>query len=165
VDPVHLHLALNHVPVVGLGFALVTLALAFFWKNEPLGRLGLAFLVLIALATVVVRFTGSGAEDAVEKLPGVTERVIERHEDAANLALILVGVLGLAAAAGLAGWRGRSAPRWFHAGVLALVVIGGGVMAYASNLGGQIRHTEIRSRGAAAAETGAAEREQEKDDD
>ena len=160
MDAVHVHLALNHVPVVGLGFALLTLIAGLARGDERIQRLGLAFLVVIGVTAFAVRLTGEGAEEAVENLPGVTETVIGRHEQAANLAAVFVSALGLVALAGVLAWR-RGAPRWFHAGMLALVIAGGAMMAYAANLGGQIRHTEIRGAVGAA----AAEAESERSDD
>jgi uncharacterized membrane protein len=158
MDAVHLHLMLNHVPVIGLGFVFLTLLVAWMRRDDVLFRLALGFGIVVALGALGARLTGSGAEEAVEKLPGVTETVIERHEDAANLATIVVGVLGIASLGGLWLWRRTPVPRWFQLGLLALAVIGGGLMAYTANLGGQVRHTEIRAGAAQSAEsnTGAA---------
>jgi hypothetical protein len=84
-------------------------------------------------------------------------------------ALVASGVLGLAALWGLAvSRRGRRVPGWLVALVLVFGGIAAGLLGRAANLGGQIRHTEIRSGaipagapggeiGGAAAERGAAE--------
>jgi hypothetical protein len=84
-------------------------------------------------------------------------------------ALVASGVLGLAALWGLAvSRRGRRVPGWLVALVLVFGGIAAGLLGRAANLGGQIRHTEIRSGaipagapggeiGGAAAESGAAE--------
>jgi uncharacterized membrane protein len=155
MDAVHLHLMLNHVPVIGLGFVLLTLLVAWMRRDDVLVRLALAFGIVVALGAVGARLTGSGAEEAVERLPGVTEMVIDRHEDAANLATVAVALIGIASLGGLWRWRHMPTPRWFQLGLLALTVISGGLMTYTANLGGQVRHTEIRASAGQNAEPNA----------
>jgi predicted permease len=90
-----------------------------------------------------VFLTGEPAQDAVEKLPGISERVIDRHEDAARIATIVTAAIGALALGALAVYRRRALPR--SVAVFALVGAVGATafMGYAANLGGQIRHTEI----------------------
>ena len=57
----HLHLILNHTPVVGSVFALLLLACAFFWQSDPLKRAGLAAAVIVALLTIPTYLTGEPA--------------------------------------------------------------------------------------------------------
>ncbi len=105
----HLHLLLNHVPVIGTLLGLLLLLVAFGRKNEELKKVTLGLFVLIALVTVPVYLTGEPAEEMVENIPGVSEAMIERHENAALFSLIAVEVGGIIALAGLllsAGRRG-----------------------------------------------------------
>lgn len=142
----HLHLLLNHVPVIGTLLGLLLLLVAFVRKSEELKKVTLGLLVLIALVTVPVYLTGEPAEEMVENIPGVSEVMIERHENAALFSLIAVEVGGITALAGLLLF-GRK--KWLG-NLLAIVplafsVVTGGLMAWTANLGGQIRHTEISS--------------------
>jgi len=142
----HLHLALNHVPVIGLPIAVLLLAWAQLRRSVELTRASFGLLVLLAVITVVVQLTGEPAEDLVEGLPGVLESMIEKHEEAA-----LIGTLGMSALGFLAlfGWwryrAGRSVARWYP----TLILVGGlllsGYFGWVANLGGQIRHSEIRA--------------------
>ena len=143
---VHLHRLLNHVPIIitGLGFALVAYAA---WRNDDyLARVALVFFVGGALSALPTYLTGEGAEDAVEDLPGVTKQLIETHSDMALIAAIVVGVLGVVALWAL--WRYRR-PAILPTGIVRLIVVGAlvgtGLMAYTGLLGGQVRHTEVRS--------------------
>jgi hypothetical protein len=95
-----------------------------------------------------VYFTGDAIEDRVEKLPGVSEAVIDRHKDAAGVALAGAEVLGAIGVAGLVLVVRRAMPGWFIPATLALTIVGGGLMAWTASVGGQIRHTEIRAGGA-----------------
>jgi hypothetical protein len=145
MSSVHLHLLLNHVPVIGVYFILFVLVVALARRSDAIGKIGLAMLVGVALATVAVYFTGEPAEDAVEGLAGVSETLIHSHEDAAVMAFIATGVAGVAALGLLLWYRRRPLTRWAVGGSLALTLTAAGLMAWTANLGGQIRHSEIRS--------------------
>src|ERR687891_211232 len=90
----HLHLLLNHVPVVGTFMVTALLALAFARRSSELTKASLAGLVGLAAIAVVVYFTGEPAEEAIENLPGFSEAVTERHEEFAAAATIVLGIVG-----------------------------------------------------------------------
>ena len=144
MNPVHLHLMLNHVPVLGSVFGLLLLGAALLRKSRELQKVSLAVCVIAAAVAIPVYFTGEPAEERREHLPGVAKAIIEEHEEAAVVALVSILVLGAVAAAGLIVFRGqRSIPRWFvNASFMALVTVG--LMLRTANLGGKVRHTEIR---------------------
>jgi hypothetical protein len=146
----HIHLALTHVPVIGLLIVLLLLVVAGLLRSAELTRVSYGLLVLLAVATVIVYLTGEPAEELVENLPGFSEALVEQHEEAALIATIGMGVLGLVALVGLIRFRAPwIAPAWYGPGVLLLALLMGGLMAWTANLGGQIRHSEIRpDRGA-----------------
>lgn len=154
----HLHLLVNHVPVLGLFFGLALLVAALWRRSTELTRTSLVIFVLTAVAAIVVYLTGEPAEDSVEGLADVTKTMIGRHESAALAATIGVGVLGGFALLGLAGFRRLAAiPRWFTSSSLVLAIVTAGMMGWTANLGGQIRHTEIRAGAPAAGGTGERE--------
>lgn len=153
----HLHLVLNHWPIIVPMLGLLLLAFAWLRHSEPTGRTGLAFLIGGALAALPVYLTGEDAEEAVERAPGVTEALIERHEDAGLIAAVALGVLGVFALWAL--WRYRrpgALPRWVLTTALSGALVGSGLMAWVGLLGGQIRHTEVRTNPPAAFGTGTA---------
>lgn len=142
----YLHLALNHVPVIGTFLCLLLLLVAFVRNSEELKKVTLALLVLIALITIPVYLTGEHAEEMIENIPGASEALIERHEDAAVFSLITVEVAGITALAGLLIFgRNKRLGNLLAIVTLVFSMTGGGLLAWTANLGGQIRHTEIRS--------------------
>ena len=142
---VHFHLLLSHVQVIGILFALALFAVAILLRETVSTRFALGFSAALAVVAVAVYFTGGPAEEAVEKLAGVTERVIEQHEEAAELTTIAMSILGALSLAALVTFHGKHMPRWVAvSGVLGTIVLGA-LMGWTANLGGQIRHSEIRS--------------------
>jgi uncharacterized membrane protein len=140
----HLHLMLNHLPVVGSLFALGLLLYAILKRDAGLEKTCLGLLVAVALTALPAFLTGEPAEHAIEELPGVSEEAIERHEEAASLALAVALVTGAGALATLVvARRSPAVPRRLVlvCAVLALVTVA--LMGRTANLGGHIRHSEI----------------------
>jgi hypothetical protein len=159
MNPAHLHLLLNHVPVLGAFGLLLLFTIAFFRRDSSLGRLTLGLTILVAGAAVAVFLTGEPAEELVEDLAGIGESAIEPHEEAARVATIAFGILGAMATAALLAFRRRELPRWTM-GVALVGTLGvSALMGWTANLGGQIRHTEI------GAAPGAADPEHWDEDD
>lgn len=141
----HLHLALNHVPVVGLPIVLLLLAWAIVRRSTELLKASFGLVILLAVVTVIVQVTGEPAEELVEGLPGVVESMVETHEESALLGTIGLVVIGVSAVFAL--WRlgtGKILPQWYSTVVLIAGIMVAGLMVWIANLGGQIRHSEIR---------------------
>jgi hypothetical protein len=86
----------------------------------------------------------------VEKLPGVVKSLIENHEDAALVSMIMTLVAGATALGSLFYFRNE---RLFRIGSIATLIISiaaTAALGYTANLGGQVRHTEIRASPAAS---------------
>jgi len=172
MNSAQMHLALTHVPVILSIVGLIMLVVAFFIKNTTLTKTSYILLFAAGVAAIPVFFTGGGTEEAIENLPGVSEAVIERHEEVAKLAMIAVAAAGLVALAALFSFRWLKAARVFKVVVVLLAITSGGLMAQTAHLGGQIRHTEIRggvalfnSNETNAENKNTGSQQQEKDDD
>lgn len=172
MNSVQLHLALTHVPVILSLVGLIVLVVAFFIKNPTIVKTSYLLIFIAGVAALPVFFTGEGTEEAIENLPGVSEAVIGRHEEVARLAMISIAIAGLLALAALFSFKWQNTARFFKVFVLVLTIASGGLMVQTAHLGGQIRHTEIRS-GVALQNSnenggdnkGNAGQQQEKDDD
>lgn len=173
MDAVHIHLLLNHIPVIGTIFAVLLFAYGLLKKSDEMVRLSLMILVFAAVIAIPVYLTGEPAEEAVEKLAGVNEAIIERHEDAAKISMVFLMITGALSLLGLFLMRAKKAfvASWFVLFSLVFSVVTAGLMARTANLGGQIRHSEIRAGGTAdlqKTENPRAEKpktEKEKDED
>lgn len=164
----HLHLVLNHLPIIFPIVGIIILLVSFYTKNEVVKRTSFFVFVLEALASVVAMATGEGAEEAVEHLPRVTENLIHKHEEAAEVFAALSYVLGAISLAGIyTSWKNLSFSKIISFVVAGLAIITLFFAQQAGNTGGQIRHSEIRSGKATLnnAETRGEKGENNGDDD
>jgi uncharacterized membrane protein len=139
-----LHLALNHLPVAGAIFGAGMLVLGMVARSETLRRGALAVLALAALSGPAAFLSGEPAEEVAERIPGISETMIEEHEEAASIALGAVAIAGAVAVAGLIFIRRRgAAPKGLYPLVLVLALAAAAILGRAAHLGGLIRHPEI----------------------
>jgi uncharacterized membrane protein len=153
----HLHLLLNHFPIIGTIVALGLFIVSFIGKNDDLKRSSLIIFAAIALLTLPAFFSGIGAQRAVRKDPLVSTAVIDRHEGAAMLALFFMLITGALALIEL--WKRRrivTEKPWSGnlLAILLLSLITAGLMARVGTTGGDIRHPEIWSVKDVTQETG-----------
>lgn len=141
----HLHLILNHIPVVGAAFLALLFGVAVVRRDAKLTRLGLIFAVLLATLTAAVYFTGGAAEEVAEDISGVSKLSISLHEEAAEVSTIAFAVTGLLALAALFISRNKPVSRRTTIIALALTLVVSGMLAWTANLGGNIRHTELQT--------------------
>lgn len=141
----HLHLLLNHFPIIGTMIGCGLFLVSFFGKNEDMRRASYILLATMALLTIPTFLSGFGAQIMIGKQPGVSGALIERHEGSAMLALWFMEATGALALVGL--WQSHQSSRpkqWNIAAVLVLSLLTMGLMARTGNTGGDIRHPEIR---------------------
>lgn len=149
MDSTHFHLAANHIPVILIAVGICILAAGMLMRKEDLKKTALVIFFAAGLVTIPVYLTGEGAEERVEHLPGVSESIIESHEDAAKPAMIAALILGALAFAGLVSARWPKAYKGVIICALGMSLVAEALMFRAAALGGQIRHTEIRPSGEA----------------
>jgi hypothetical protein len=142
----HVHLIINHIPVIGIGLLILLFIVAMVRKNKGLITVALAFIILISLATIPVYLTGEPAEEVVEDMPGISEELIEEHEEQAEIAFILVEVAGgLALITLIARRYSDKLGQSLVILTLLVLIVSGGLIGWTANLGGRIHHEEIRS--------------------
>ena len=141
---VHLHLLLNHFPIVGTIVGLGLFLVSFLGKNEDLRRSSYIVFAAVALLSIPAFLSGYGAQLMV-KGPSVSDALIQRHQGAALLSLWFMLATGALALTGL--WQAQRTtypPRWNVAAVLLFSLLTVALMARTGNTGGDIRHPEVR---------------------
>ena len=152
----HLHLLLNHWPIIGTFIAFGLLLVALTARSDDLKQATLALFALMALIAIPAYMTGHIAQDRIQNEPGVSASLIATHQGAALLALIALALTAGFAWTGL--WQYRRAARssnWNIAAVLVAAALTIGLMVAAGNTGGAIRHPEILSGEPATSVVGA----------
>jgi uncharacterized membrane protein YidH (DUF202 family) len=157
----HIHLLLNHWPIIGTfaGFGLLFLALVM--RSDDIKQAAYGLFALMALVAIPVYLSGNAAESATRKL-GFTKSLVEAHEGAALIAFIFIGITGLTALYGL--WRysrnrkesSTHVASWVSMAVFVLAIVTAGLMAVAGTTGGDIRHPEIIAEGEQPSAIGVA---------
>jgi uncharacterized membrane protein len=141
----HVHLAVNHLPVVLVPVAMAMLGAGWAMNHDELRKAGLVWLVVAAITGGGAYFTGEPAEGIVEDLPSVSKPAIEEHEDAAMLAAVATVTAGVLALGALVIGRGRTpVPGWLLVTTLVVGLVAAVLMVRTANLGGRISHPEIR---------------------
>ena len=145
MNAAHVHLWINHLPVLGVIAGFVLLLLARMSKKADIGWAAMIILVVAALFAVPTYFSGGQAEGVVEHMPGVIEDFIAPHESMGMIFLIGAVILGAVAAYGVWQVRGSGqVSKGVSTTLLVLSPVVSGVAIYTAYLGGQVRHVELR---------------------
>lgn len=146
MDATHIHLLLTHFPIIGTIIGIGILTYGHFSKNDSIKKVALVTFIIMSILTIPVFLTGEEAEESVEHLSGVSENMIEEHEELAEKAIWLMGLLGALSLLSLyAIVKKISFSKTLTLSTLVVSLITFGVFAKVGNLGGQIRHSEIRA--------------------
>jgi hypothetical protein len=138
MNAAHLHLILNHLPVLGeIGSAVMLLA-GIKRRSATAVRVALWSIIASGALAVPVFLSGRRAADVVGRVDGVMQEAIGPHEDAAEVFLIGAITTGVIAAMALAAPR-----RWMMPLALAASLIACSLGVRAAILGGRIHHPEI----------------------
>jgi hypothetical protein len=155
MNAAHIHLMLNHVPLFGAAAVTILFVVALAMRQQGVARAGLVIAILTALVAIVVYLTGEPAEELVENLPGISETVMETHEEIALVATLVVGAFALVALYGLFAFR-HGVSMGFTRILLVLSLLPLAAVGYTAYLGGQIRHSELRPAAVGAPGAGEA---------
>ncbi|TXF78831.1 hypothetical protein [Chryseobacterium sp.] len=146
MDQTHIHLLITHLPVFGSLLGTLILGYGMWKKSNTTVIASYYVLVISALGAVVAYVTGEGAEETVENIQGVSEKVIEQHADFAVFALVALIAVGVFSLLGIfARLTASTLAKPAATVALLLGIISFGLVARTGYLGGQIRHTEIAS--------------------
>lgn len=93
MNAAHLHLVLNHIPVIGSAIAIFVLIVGILKKSDDVKKVSAMILLLTALITIPVYLSGKDAEAKIEgNYEEVDEQFIEEHEDFALSSFIAMDI-------------------------------------------------------------------------
>ncbi|WMI67761.1 hypothetical protein [Mangrovimonas sp. YM274] len=146
MNSAQLHLALTHLPLVGILLGIMVLLTGMILKKNTLKITAYAMFAFSALACAAAYFTGEGAKIVVDNTSQVSETLIHRHEEYAEVFLVATLLLGLLSL--LACPVTVKFPQYAKiilVCILLLAIINGILAAYVGSSGHAIRHSEIRT--------------------
>lgn len=146
----HVHLMLNHIPVIGVAVPITLLLIDRVRKSRKLEWLSVQMFVVFALLTIPVYLTGGPAHRQLRTMPEISQEAIQRHCDAADFAFWTMEGLGAFSLFALYKFRSsEGVPPPLNGALLGLAFVTLGLMIWVANLGGKIRHSEIAASSAA----------------
>lgn len=146
MNEAHVHLLINHWPIITPIVGIVVLIVGMIMRSELVKRVAYFIFIAAALLTVVASLSGESAEEVVEKIDGISEIYIEAHEKAASLFSVMMYILGgISLVALWASWKEKTFARIMSYIVVVFAVVAIYFSVETGTSGGEIRHTEIRS--------------------
>ena len=146
MNQAHIHLILNHFPIVGSLIGTALLIYGLLIKNNAVQKVSLIVIILMSIIAIPVFLTGEPAEEAVENIQGINEGMIEEHEESAEISFWIMMLTGGASIIAYAlSARNRYSANFMIKTTAVLGIASSIMMVRTGYLGGQIRHTEFNS--------------------
>lgn len=145
MNEAHLHMVVNHFPIIGTILALGILIVGLILKNHSVRNTSYVLFIVAAIFGALSMGTGEGAEELVKDMPNVGWEIIHEHEEIAEKLALLLYVLGLLSIIALyLNFKKNTKEK-----LVSLCIVGIGVVSLflvqkVGTSGGEIRHTEIR---------------------
>jgi uncharacterized membrane protein len=145
MNDAHLHMLVNHFPIIGLFFGFLILLFGIIRNNGTLKSTAYIIFIFCTIMGKVSMMTGDKAEHSVEKMAGFSGEYIHEHEEAAELFMKPLYVLGIVSILGLVFVvKKRSSEKIVSICVILIAAICLFLSKGVGTTGGEIRHTEIR---------------------
>jgi uncharacterized membrane protein len=145
MNDAHLHLLLNHFPIVGLFFGFGILIVGILKKNKLLLNTAYVIFVFCMIFGKVTMFTGDKAEHMLEENASISHELIHEHEEQAELYMKFLYLLGVTAIIGLY-LNFKEHKKWYLMSfIIAIITLTSIIIStQAGTSGGKISHPEIR---------------------
>ena len=168
MNDAHLHMVVNHFPIIGTILGLGILITGIILKNNSVKNTAYFLFIVAAVFAAFSMGTGEGAEELVEDMPSVGKKIIHEHEEMAEKLALVLYVLGVVSLGGLfMNFKNHSKATLVSYAAVVVAVVGVFFAQQTGTTGGEIRHTEIRTNAtqSSGAEQNAGEQGEMEDKD
>jgi uncharacterized membrane protein len=166
MNEAHLHLLVNHFPIIGTIFGLGILITGMLLKNNSVKNTAYILFIIAAVFSAFSMGTGEGAEELVEDLPNIGKQIIHEHEEIAEKFAIIMYATGLLGLLSLyTSIKNHKLAKTISFITLILALFAAFFAKSVGTTGGEIRHTEIRANSGAIPNENATDIQNEKDED
>ncbi len=146
MNEAHLHMVVNHFPIIGIILGLGILIIGVLLKNRTVINTAYGLFIVSAIFAAVSMATGDGAEEMVENFPNIGKQIIHEHEEMAEKLAIVLYILGVVS---ILGWylniKNHIKAPLISFLAMTIAIIGVFLAQQTGTTGGEIRHTEIRA--------------------
>lgn len=143
---IQIHLALNHIPIIGGIFSVPLLFLGLISKNEGIKQLSLFFSFMCAAAAVPAYYSGEWSEALAGAISAIEDNNLVSHHESAKTSTLFA--LFLALGSGLSFMLYSRFKKHSNIILIANILLASIVathMAYTGHLGGLLRHPELKN--------------------
>ncbi|WP_268846654.1 DUF2231 domain-containing protein [Flavobacterium aestivum] len=145
MNEAHLHMIVNHFPIIGTIFGFGILIIGLILKNKTLINTSYVLFIVAAIFAAISMETGEGAEELVEDMPNIGKQIIHEHEELAEkLAILLYVTSGLSLVGLYLNFKNNTKAKLLSFLILIIATAGLFLVQKVGTSGGEIRHTEIR---------------------
>ncbi|MFZ4105837.1 hypothetical protein [Flavobacterium sp.] len=145
MNDAHLHMLVNHFPIIGVILGLGILFTGVLIKNNSVKNTAYGLFIVTAVFAAFSIGTGDGAEAMVEDMPTVGKNIIHIHEEIAEKLAISLYLLGIISIIGIYFTiKKHSKAKLISFVAIVIAIIGVFLAQKTGTSGGEIRHTEIR---------------------
>jgi uncharacterized membrane protein len=147
MNPTHVHLVITHLPIYGTILGTVVLVIGMITRSRETKLAAYILLLISSVGGFVAYTTGEPAEETVEHIAGISENLIEEHEEFASVAIVFLGVMAVLSFAGL--FIARMGEKLKKAVSILILIVSLAtflMVSWTGYLGGKIRHTEINDQ-------------------
>jgi uncharacterized membrane protein len=146
MNDAHLHMVVNHFPIIGTIFGFGVLIVGLVLKNKTLQNTSFVLFIVAAIFGALSMGTGEGAEELVEDMPNIGKQIIHEHEELAEkLAILLYVLSGLSLVGLYLNFKNNAKSKLLSFLILGVATAGLFLVQKVGTSGGEIRHTEIRA--------------------
>ncbi len=143
----HIHIVINHIPIVGQFFSMLLILLSLYFKDQEGVILSAVLIMLISAGgALAAYFSGSPSIKLIAPYPGVGHRYIQIHFKRAKMAMnlsLLSALIGLICGVVILK-AGAPIPIYCYVAIFIASFITSVSMIFTGNAGGKIRHQEVR---------------------
>ncbi len=145
MNDAHLHMVVNHFPIIGTIFGLGILIVGLILKNNSVKNTAYWVFIIAAIFAFAAAYTGDGAEEIVEDMPNIGNQIIHEHEELADKFALIMYVTGFFSLMSLlANVKNHKFAKLLSFITLTLALVAAILSKSVGTSGGEIRHTEIR---------------------
>lgn len=145
MNDAHLHLMVNHFPIIGLIFGFGILISGLYFRNNGIKNTAYSVFIVAAITAFLSMYTGEGAEELVEDMPNIGHHIVHEHEEYAEKLALILYVLGALSILGFyLNVKIHAKARLVSVIILVTAAVGLIFALKTGTSGGEIRHTEIR---------------------